>query len=244
VLTRPARSSGTPSDFASGEAATPAAQRTVSGGNTLGRCRRRRTARHGHTVVVDGCDDSGGAHLDAQALQIAPRESRNRSANGGSTYGLPSTEHDAGRLGTDAPKVLRERLPRDLGERAGQFHAGRSGADDDERQQPAPLLRVALALGRLERQQHPPPHLERVVQRLQAGCARLPLRVAEVGVRCAGGDNQIVVRDLIAVDRHALCRQIDRLDVGEQHLDISLTAQHPADRRGDVAWRQRRGRHL
>jgi hypothetical protein len=63
-------------------------------------------------------------------------------------------------------------------------------------------------------------------------------------VGCAGGDDQIVVRDLIAIDRHALCRRIDRLDVGEQHLDISLTAQHPADRRGNVAWRQRRGRHL
>src|SRR5262249_50812602 len=37
---------------------------------------------------------------------------------------------------------------------------------------------------------------------------------------------------------------IDRGNGGEQDLDVLLFAQNPADRRGDVAGRQRRGRHL
>ena len=99
---------------------------------------------------------------------------------------------DSGRM---LRKSCAQRLARDLGERAGQLDAGRPAADDDERQQAALLRRVGLALGRLEREQHPPPHLERIVQRLQSRRARRPLRMAEVGVRRAGRDDQVVVRD-------------------------------------------------
>jgi hypothetical protein len=136
------------------------------------------------------------------------------------------------------PEVPGQRLPRDLRDRAGQLHTRWSAADDDERQQRAPPIRVRLALGALERQQHPPPHLQRIVQRLQPGCARPPLVVAEIGMRCAGSDDQDVVRHF-AVRKHDVPpRGVDPPNVGEQHLDVFLPPQDPADRRRDIAGRQ------
>ena len=44
---------------------------------------------------------------------------------------------------------------------------------------------IRLALGLLEREQHPPPHIERVLQRLEARRVRAPLVVPEVRVRGA-----------------------------------------------------------
>ena len=45
-------------------------------------------------------------------------------------------QQDARRLGPDVAEVLPQRLPRDLGERAGELDAGRAAADDHEGQQP------------------------------------------------------------------------------------------------------------
>ena len=105
--------------------------------------------------------------------------------------------------------------------------------------------RVRFTLGRFERQQHPPPHLERIVQRLQPGRARRPFGMAEVRVRRAGRQHEIVVRDRLgAVDHHAAPGGIDLAHVRQQHLDVLLVAQDPANRRRDVARRQRRRRHL
>ena len=162
--------------------------------------------------------------------------------------GAAFDEHDARRLGADVPEVLPQRLARDLGERAGQLDAGRSAADDHERQQ-APLHGgVRLPLRRFERQQHPPPDLERIVERLQPGRARRPLGVAEVRMRRAGRDDQVVVRHLVAarpaLEDHATGRDVDGLHVGQQDTHVLLMAQHPADRRRDVAGRQRGRGHL
>ena len=66
-------------------------------------------------------------------------------------------------------EVACQRLPRDLGQRAGQLDTRGSAADDDEREQRARDARHRLALGALEREQHAPPDLERVFERLQAG---------------------------------------------------------------------------
>ncbi len=135
----------------------------------------------------------------------------------------------------DAAKILAERLTRDFAERAREFHAGRAAADDDERQQAALRHRIGLPLGRFKRQQHTPAHFERVVQGLEPGCARGPFGMAEVRVRGAGRDDQEVIRHGLAVGHdRARCR-IDRLHIGQEHFDVLLMPQNPANRRRDVA---------
>ena len=57
----------------------------------------------------------------------------------------------------------------------------------------------ALALGVLVREQHPAPHPQRIVQRLQPGRDRGPFGMAEVRVRRAGRDDQVVVFERLAV---------------------------------------------
>lgn len=99
----------------------------------------------------------------------------------------------------NAPEVLHERLPRDLRQRAGQLDARRPCADDHERQQPPLFPGIGLALRRFERQQHPPPHFQRIVERLQAWCALGPFGVPEVRVRRAGREDEIVVGNEIAL---------------------------------------------
>ena len=147
-------------------------------------------------VGVDAGDDDAGAHLDAEPLErlAAPRRAAARETSP-STCGLPSSRTMRADSGRMRRKSCTQRLPRDLRQRAGELDAGRSAADDDERQQAPLRVGIGLALGRLERQQHPPPDLERIVERLQPGRARRPLGMAEVGVRRAGGDDQVVVGD-------------------------------------------------
>ena len=74
-------------------------------------------------------------------------------------------------------------MPRDLGERAGELHAGRSAADDHKCQQPALQARVGLALCRFEREQHLPANLQRIVQRFQSRRALRPFGMTEIRVR-------------------------------------------------------------
>src|SRR5262249_20934848 len=66
---------------------------------------------------------------------------------------------------------------------------------------------------------------------------------AEVGVRRAGREHEVVVRDgLAAVDDDVAGDRIDLANLREQDLDVLLPAQDPPNRRRDIARRQgRRG---
>ena len=149
--------------------------------------------------------------------------------------------------GSTASNSRVQHLPRDLAERAGELNAGRAAADQHERQQPSLIHRVRFALGLFERQQDAAANRQRIVERLETRRGLAPFVVAEVRMRRAGGDDQVVVRQRrsppIEVD-DLLRRRIDVLDVGEQHAQARLLAQDPADRRGDVARRQPGRRHL
>src|SRR6185295_2326129 len=195
-------------------------------------------------VFVHGGDDRSGPYFDTELCQRRARGVTQRVRKRREQIRTAFEKDDARGFGMDVAEIVTQRLSRDLGKRTRELDAGGSAADDDEREQPALRDRIALPFRGLERQQHPPSHLERIVQRLETRCARLPLRVAEVRVRRAGGDDQIVVgeRSMIGDDR--LRRRIDRADIGQQHLDVPLVAQDPADRRRDVSRGQRRRRHL
>ena len=172
---------------------------------------------HRDELVADGDalrrdvgHDRVQAHLDAHALQVAlgtgaqlRRERRQHAVR-------PLEEDDAGRPRVDVPVVLREGLPGDLLDRAGEFDAGRAGADDPERQGRAARRFVAFVLGRLEGQEDAPPQLRGVLDALQARRDRGPLVVPEVGVRRPGRQDEVVVPNVAARQRSGAGRRRPR----------------------------------
>ena len=237
VVTRPARSSGTPSERASGDAATPAAHRTVCAGMRLVRQCTTPCSSICVTALPGDAPRRRVARATAARARAASRETCRARA------GPPSTS----RMRADSGWMLRKSCGSDW--RAISASAPASSTPVG----PPPTMTnvssrrcfagVGFALGRFEGEQHPPPDLERIVQRLQSRRAMCPFRMAEVGMRRAGRDDQEVVVDRrrASVDDHDRARGASmRLHVGEQHLNIRLLPQDPADRRRDVSRRQRR----
>ena len=95
--------------------------------------------------------------------------------------------------GIDGVEFRSQRLPRNLAKRAGELNAGRAAANQDERQQPPLIDRVRFAFGLFEGQQQPPPDPQRIVEGLETRSSLRPVVVAEVCMRRARGDDQIVV---------------------------------------------------
>ena len=153
-------------------------------------------------------------------------------------------QHDARGTRVEAPEVAREGATRDLRDGARELDAGGTTSDHDERRVRAPRVRRARQLGRLERAQDAPPHIERLTDRLETGRVRRPRVVTEVGVRHAGGDDQIVILRLAALEQHAATLDVDALDGRHPDGDVLLTPEQLSDRRRDVRGGQRRGSDL
>ena len=216
----------------SGDAATPAAHRIVSASiANVRRLHARRSRRRVTGVLVR---TSTPRRCRSRARGLAQRLGERRE------HVRPGLEQDdAGRARIEMAEIPRERLPRDLGECAGQLDAGRPSADDDERELRLPANRIRLALGAFERHEHAATDLQRVLQTLQTGRIGLPVVMAEVRVGRAGGHDQVVVRNLGAVRQmHGMLRGLDAIDLAEQNLDVPLSSQDPSDGRRDVARRQ------
>ena len=141
-------------------------------------------------------------------------------------------------------KITRQRLPRDLGQRAGHLDPGRAAADDDKGQQLLTSLRIRLAFCMHEREEHTAADGQGILERLESRGERMPFVVAEVRVGRAAGHNQIVVRELAVGQYQALPLAIDAVDLRQQYLGIGLMPQNPSNRGGNVARRQRCHRHL
>ena len=104
----------------------------------------------------------------------APRaNARSGWQKGGQDVRAALDQNDPRRVGMDASKVVCEGVARQLRQRPGELDAGRPAADDDERQEAPPAVGIRLQLGLLERQEHPAPDRQRIVERLEA---RRPLR--------------------------------------------------------------------
>ena len=118
-------------------------------------------------------------------------------------------------------KSLRHVEPRDVGDGAGKFDAGWAAADDDEVQRGMSSRLHHLPLGEFEGQQHAAANLGGIFDGLKAGRKLGPLVSAEVGVRGAGGENEIVVLKLDAgFELHALMRKIETDGLVHQNVDI------------------------
>lgn len=74
---------------------------------------------------------------------------------------------------------------------------------------------------------------------------RGPGVIAEIAVRGAGGDDEMVVGDIaIAIHPHIASGDIDAGDFAHQHRDVFLFVENMPDRRGNRRCRQARRRHL
>src|SRR5262249_32715360 len=153
-------------------------------------------------------------------------------------------QQDMGRRRIDVAEVIAQLLAGDFRQGACQLHAGRPSPDDDEGQKATLLGPIGHPLGGLERQQNPPPYLKGIVERFEAGGAVRPFRMSEVRVSGARRDDQIVVRDGIAIRQDEMSWGINRSHFGQKHLDVFLMTKNPADWRRDVSRRQRGGRYL
>ena len=102
-----------------------------------------------------------------------------------------------------------------------------------------------LPLSKLVGEQDPPANLEGVFDGFEAGRERLPLFVAEIGVRGAGGEDEIVVAEVSAAGKPHLPRSpIDVDDFVHEHFGVPLVAQDGANRLSDIGRRQHRKRDL
>jgi hypothetical protein len=125
-----------------------------------------------------------------------------------------------------------------LRQRTRELDAGRTTADEYEGQQVSAPLFAALTLRFLERQQHPAPHREGVVERLQTRGPRRPLVATEIGMRRSRRhDQEIKWQPCAVVEHHRMTGDIYCRDGRKQHPDVALPPQDPSNRRGDVAGR-------
>ena len=166
--TRPARSSGAPRSGASGEAWTPAAQSTVRAAIALG--------ADPDAARVDGGHERAGPDLDAERLELELRLRRQLLGVRGQHARAALEQDDARRARVDAAEVARERVARDLGERAGHLDAGRPPPTTTNVSHWRRASARLLPLGGLEGQQHAPADLERVLERLEPGRDAPPTR--------------------------------------------------------------------
>lgn len=133
----------------------------------------------------------------------------------------------------------------ELGDRAGQLHAGRAGADDDEGQQRCSALLVRLAFRFLEGDQNAPPDRRGVLKRLQPRGVRLPVVVAEIGVaRACSQHERVVGNDGTVIEQDLPGLLVDAGDGRQQGGDVWTVAQQMPDRPGDLGGGERSRRHL
>ena len=104
-------------------------------------------------------------------------------------------QHHMGLLGIDGAEVGGKRLAREFRHGSRHLHPGRPTADDNDAQEPAALLGVALKLGALESQEQTAADLRCVVDRLQARRMGGPVVVAEIAVGRPGREHENVVAD-------------------------------------------------
>jgi hypothetical protein len=130
-------------------------------------------------------------------------------------------QDDAGRRRIKAPEVPTKRLARDGDHDAGQLHAGRASANDDDGQVFHSLGFARCHLGALEGGKKAITNFQGILDGLQPWRARLPFVVPEVGVARSGGEDQVVVREFtpvaqqkgspLLVDGGHVCREHGRV---------------------------------
>ena len=139
-------------------------------------------------------------------------------------------EENAGCRWIDGAEIPAQRVVRKLTDGACELDPGGSTADDRECQP----RRIAFTLRLLEGFQELGTDGGRVFDNLEPGCALGPRVMAEVVVRRARRQDQVVIRNAIVVEDDFLGVDVDVPDFGLQHADVLLSLEDRTQRRGDV----------
>ncbi len=126
-----------------------------------------------------------------------------------------------------------------IGDRAGHFHAGGTGANQDKRQQVAMTAGVFLSLGLLERPEDLIPNRYGVGQAFQSRSILLKFIVPEVIMACACSQNQVVKVDphVLAVhsgNQNALFIRVYAGHFPHDHNGVRLVSQYATDVRTNL----------
>ena len=150
-------------------------------------------AAEGDRPALDLGDRSVQPDLDAEFLKRALRVVRETVRIAVQDLWPRLDEQHARLARIDGAEVPRQRIARQVGDRPGQFDAGRTAADDHEGEQRLEPRRVGFALGFLERQKDAAADRGGVFDRLQPGRRRLPVVMAEIAVARPRREDQRVV---------------------------------------------------
>jgi hypothetical protein len=198
----------------------------------------------GQPVGLDVLDARVEPNLDLERFEVAfgaggksRRERRQQTV-------FAFDQDDPGGRRVEGAELAHERAARDVSQRAGQFHAGRPAAHDDEREPRSPDGRVAFALGRFERREDTASDLGGVFDELESRRESSPLVVAEIEVIAAGGDHEGVVFEFAVGKDEPSVFEIEVGRFGQEDLSVLLPFENGSQGRGDVGRRQAAGGHL
>src|SRR5262249_18299604 len=134
------------------------------------------------------------------------------------------------KLRVDRLEIFRQSESAHLGDRAGQFYACRSAAHNDKGQKFLALAAIRLQFSLFEGQQDPAPDFGGLFDRFQSGGVFFPVVVAEVRVRAAAAENQVIVWNWSEIGDRNLVGQIDLPDLTKQNSDVGIRRQHRPER--------------
>ena len=182
--------------------------------------------------------------MDPQTFEVAGRATRLALAEGWEDA-WPRFDQDHPReLGVDVPEVARQRESAHLAQGPGEFDASRPAADHDEGQQSAAAFGVGFPFGLFEGTEHATSDLGGLFQGLQPRGVFLPVVVPEVRVARPAGEEQRVVVDFPGPGDDAPMGQIDAVDLFLTDVDVLVSREKTANRRGDLGGAESGHRHL
>lgn len=152
---------------------------------------------------------------------------------------LALDQDNPGGFRIDAAKIARQRMHRELCQRAGEFNPGRTTADDHERQQSLSFNLIVALFGTFECDQNAPTHRRRLLDALQRRGYRRPIVVTEIRVPRARGDDEVVIEYPSLTDKYRAAGAVDPGNFAIDDARIGLMSEHGADRCGNVGRRQR-----
>src|SRR5215813_2723778 len=134
--------------------------------------------------------------LDTEFLQLPAGQRGQLRAEHSERGAAAVEEHHPGVMGLDVAVLTAQRLGGELPELPGQLHPGRTGPHQGEGEPALSFGGVGGGFGQLERAEHPPPDLDRVLDRLHPRRDGGVLVMPEVGLPDPGRQDQVVVAEL------------------------------------------------